>query len=247
MADPALIGYSNLMAGATASPAGASVALIPNTFELYSAANGSFTYEAAGNFTGDYVAIGAHNLGDTGKTIVIGTSNATSGSFSTVYTGSSLTNNNAILAKFTSGSIRRIQITISGGSGNFSIGVVYCGAVLTMENSIYGGHSPATLSAETEFQNNASDSGQWLSRTIVRKGLKANFNFRHITPAFYRTSFQPFVKSARTAPFFVKWRPTGYPLETVMCWTQEDIRPSNMGVRDFMEVSFSADGYGDPQ
>jgi len=247
MSDPAIIAYDNLLVGASADPAGASVALIPNTFEQYAAANGSFIYTAAANFTGNSVAVGAHNLGDTGKTIVIGTSGATTGDFTTVYTGAALTNNNAILATFTTGSIRRIQITISGGTGNFSIGVVYAGAVLTMQQSIYGGHSPVVLSAATEFQNNSSDSGQWLSRTIVRKGLKAQFNFRHLTPSFYRTNFQHFVRIARTRPFFIKWRPVGYPLETALCWTQDDIRPLNMGIKDFMEVSFSADAYGDPQ
>jgi len=246
MPDATIIGYNHLLAGATADPVGAAVALIPSTAESYTDGTATVTFTAAANFTADYIAVGAHNFGTTGKTITIQYSTTTGGSFVNVFSGIP-TSDNAIMQTFASLSIRRVRIVIAGGSGNFRLGVVYSGAYITMEQSIYGGHSPLTLSAQTDYQNNETDTGNWLSRSIVKRGLAGSFEFRHITASWYRSTFHPFVKSARTLPFFIKWRPTGYPLEAALCWTTGDIIPRNMGVRDFMEVTVPVRGYGDVQ
>jgi len=62
---------------------------------------------------------------------------------------------------------------------------------------------------------------------------------------WYRDNFDPFVVAARAAPFFFAWRNHEFPREVGFCWTTDDIRPQNMGVRNLMAVEFNMEGFSD--
>ena len=80
--------------------------------------------------------------------------------------------------------------------------------------------------------------------SVVRKGYQNDYAWRHLNPVWYRENFDPFVKAAVTAPFFIAWRPEGYADEVVYGWTQGDITPDNSGPAGFMGVSMSVTGHG---
>jgi hypothetical protein len=121
------------------------------------------------------------------------------------------------------------------------VSVIYIGEALAMQRPLYGGHSPIDLARNTVIRPNKSERGQWLGRSIIRSGSTGAWSWRHLKPDWYRTYFDPFVESARTQPFFIAWRPETYPV-TAYCWTEGDITPSNMGVKDFMQVTLEAEG-----
>lgn len=123
-----------------------------------------------------------------------------------------------------------------------SIAVVYIGASLAMQRRIYQGHTPLTLSRITETTQNTSETGQYLGRSIIRKGLQTSCEYQHLTADWYRANFDPFVEAAREVPFFYAWRPVQYPNELGFVWTTGDIRPTNTGPRNFMSVSFRVTG-----
>jgi len=68
------------------------------------------------------------------------------------------------------------------------------------------------------------------------------WSWRHLPAAWYRQYFDPFVKAARTQPFFIAWRHDTFPEDVSYCWTHDDIKPSNMGIKNFMQVSVEAEG-----
>jgi hypothetical protein len=125
-----------------------------------------------------------------------------------------------------------------------SVSVIYIGKALAMQRSIYVGHTPITLARQTQYNNNLSENGQFLGRSIVRSGVGTSAAFQHLTADWYRENFDPFVKSARTYPFFFAWRPDTHPDEIGYVWTSADISPQNTGPRDFMSVSFNMTGIG---
>jgi hypothetical protein len=129
-------------------------------------------------------------------------------------------------------------------NGSPKVSVIYIGKALTMQRSIYVGHTPITLSRATEYSNNLSEGGQYLGRSIIRGGVVTGAAYQHLTADWYRANFDPFVKDARTRPFFFAWRPVPYPQEVGFVWTSGDIRPQNTGPRDFMSVSFNMTGIG---
>ena len=116
---------------------------------------------------------------------------------------------------------------------------------LAMQRAIYAGHSPITLSRKTVKRPTKSEFGQWLGSSTIRHGLKTSFEWKNLKAAWYREYFDPFVKSARTKPFFIAWRPSKFPNEIAYAWTSNDIKPSNMGILDYMDVSMSVEGYAD--
>jgi hypothetical protein len=127
------------------------------------------------------------------------------------------------------------------------IGVVYAGKRLEMPSSIYGGHTPDTIGRETDIKTARSVSGNFLGRTVVRRGYEARYEFKHLGAAWYRSHFEPFAKDAITNPFIIAWYPSKYPDEVIYGWVEQDIVGRNMGVRDFMETSFTVKAIGDGQ
>ena len=140
----------------------------------------------------------------------------------------------------TSRSYRYWRVEISSGSAP-DIGVIYFGATMTMENPIYGGHAPVTLSKKTVIRPQKSEGGQWLGRSIIRQAAQTGIKFNNISASFMRSTFEAFMNDAISNPFFFAWRATSYPDEVAYCWTGADIVASNTGQGDKMSVSFNVD------
>lgn len=133
----------------------------------------------------------------------------------------------------------RLRVT---GSVTPRIGVVFFGKTLDMMRPIYGNHSPINLNRVTTLKTSISETGQFLGRTIRRRGVKTSYSWTHLKPDWYRAYFDPFVEHARTKPFFVAWRPARYPTEVGYVWTDSDIAPINSGIAGRMDVSISVLG-----
>lgn len=143
--------------------------------------------------------------------------------------------NKAIMYLFDEIDARYWRMSFSGGIP--SLAVMYVGQVLIMERGVYGGFSPPSLSRSTGYTTNITETGQFAGRSIVKRGFQTSVPWDNLTANWYRANFDPFVESARSYPFFIAWRPDQYPEEIVYAWTNNDIKPSNQGQRDLMEVS----------
>lgn len=264
--DNARIGYQNLInvltnpsASASASSAEggfpADAVQRPDTYEYWKPTSlpawltfdlgASYASSPTGSFV-NYVAIAAHTLGSKSVNVKAQHSpdNNTWIDVSDVATPD---DNSPIMLLFPSKGERYWRLYFDGfGSPTEmpTVGVVHIGAVLAMSRPIYGGISPITLSRETELHRSISRGGQFLGQSIRRVGFSGDFRWRHLSPSWYRANFDPFVEAARTQPFFVAWRPSDYPAEIVYGWTPDDIKPSNMGLHNLMEVGMRVHGYG---
>ena len=128
------------------------------------------------------------------------------------------------------------------------VGVIFIGSRLDMPTSIYGGHSPAALSADAIIEPHYSERGEFLGRSVIRTGETGTYEWKHLDPAWYRANFAPFVRYAMEGrgAFFIKWRPGKYD-ETIYGWSEGRIRPSNMGIGPgLMEVSVNVRGLAQP-
>lgn len=243
----ALIGFNNVLITATISSGttNPNKALTPNTWERWrpTAANLTAKFQMGDVDTDiNYIAIAAHNL--IGETLLLSTA-ATEGGTLTDVESITFTNNDPIMITFDTRTVREVAIQ-STYSVVKEIGVVYAGKTLDMPRAIYGGHSPITLSARTDYQSVESETGQSLGLTIIRQGLETNYSWRFLEPDFYRESFLPFVISARTIPFFIKWRPDFFPDEVAYGRPTGDIIPDNMGGgHKLMSVSFTMRAHAD--
>lgn len=189
----------------------------------------------------DYIAFGAHELGSTGTIVEIESSD--DGVTYTLINDFIAADDKSVMVLFDQISTRFVRVTLTYTTAP-AIGVVYIGKSLVMQRGLYGGHSPATLSRNTEQRPITSHSGQFIGRSIVRRGFSSSASWKNLEAAWYRDNFDPFVVSALRFPFFFAWNPEEFPEEVAMCWSNSNISPTNMGIRDLMEVSIRLEGYG---
>jgi hypothetical protein len=192
----------------------------------------TFTLSAAASI--DYVGIAAHTIGHDGATVLLEYHDGADWvGIKTI----SPADDGQILILFNAVETDRLRLTVTGSSRP-AIGVVYAGTMLVSERMIYQGHTPITLARQTTMRPQRSENGQWLGRSVVRRGAANNISITNLTAAWVRTYLQPFMNSAIRYPFFFAWRGSTFPAEVAYCWTDGDIQPTNSGPRDLMSVSF---------
>jgi hypothetical protein len=190
----------------------------------------------------DYIGIAGHTIGASGAAIAAETSQ--DGTTWTAFAGDIAPGDDtAIMLLDELRSVRYVRLTLTGTTVP-RLAVIYIGEALAMPRMIYGGHTPITLSRETVLHQSLSRGGQFLGQGFRRHGVTGSIAFQNLPASFVRQDFDLFTKSARRFPYFVAWRPSTFPKEVAYVWTDEDIRPSNMGKRDFMQVSWNMKGLG---
>ena len=238
--------YDNLFNNGIVSLPAAQGIANSNTYERWrlTGANQSIIVSANSNKTINAICLGAHNLGAVNGTVTIATSASTSAAFINRATVTPATNN-AIMVLLTSDLVvRRIRLTVNSASAE--IGILYAGLALVMPRPIFGGHAPITLQNKVNYIDSASENGQWLGRTITRRGYATSYTWSFITDAWYRLNFSPFVESTNLYPFFIAWRPDLYPDEVAYAWRTDDVTPTNRGgATRYIDFDLSVLGYSD--
>lgn len=245
----ARIGYQNFATSTNITPSSqlanfpAAAVANPATYDKWQPVSlpATLTIDAGNAVDVDYVGIAAHTIGS--KSCIASISYSFDNSSYTTIGETSPGDDSSIMMLFTKTRARYWRLTISGSAVPV-VGVLYIGKTLEMQRPIYGGHSPINLSRITAVRPNVSESGQWLGSSIERVGLKTSFEWRHLEAQWYRDNFDKFVRTYPQArPFFIAWRPSKFPKEVGYCWATGDIQPQNMGIRDYMSVSMSVEGY----
>lgn len=247
MATPARIGYINYCTDGTASAfseaAGFEADSVLNalTYERWKPTTPSWIIINLGAKKEiNYVAIGAHTLSGIAYSIQY----SSDGSNYITAKNTTATDDNAIFATFALKNVQYIKINVGTTyiNSDTAIGVVYAGTYLEMPIEFTSGMDVPSLSRNTEYRTNKSESGQWLGRSITRQGHKNRFSWDYIPLSTYVTNIEPFSVSAQTNPFFIQWSPDNYPTQALYCWTDTDIKPKLTNTKDFVQFSFDAEG-----
>jgi hypothetical protein len=238
------IGIDNITYGLTPVASSAVVgfpaiaATYPTTYDYWtpSAMPATWAIDAGQSKTCDYVGI----VGDIeGRQIDVETSNDNA---TWTVQSSVIVANRVAMFLFQPVAARYWRVRFTGAAPN--VAVINIGLALAMQRAIYQGHTPLTLSRVSEIISNTSEGGQYLGRSLIRSGTQTDASYQHLKAAWYRQYFDPFVKAARTKPFFFAWRPQTFPSEVGYMWTNGDIAPTNSGPRDYMSVSIQMSGIG---
>lgn len=212
------------------------------TYDLWqpSTMNATVDFDAGSSVDVDYFAIAAHTLGTDSATIDIQHASSGAGPWTTI-DSLTPTDDKPILFLFETVTDRYYRINITGSTAP-SIGVVYFGEALVMERGIFGGYTPIDLATVSTLKPTISQTGQFLGRSVSRKGQQSTAEFKNLSNNFVYTSLQPFIINARKYPYFFAWRPTDKDTGIGYVWTNSDIQPANSGIRDLMDVSIPMEG-----
>lgn len=226
---------------ATSSPETSTAISTPSTWERWHPISGGaqeITITFTENKTVNYIGLAGYDLA--GATIAIQSSAGLTSSFSAIET---LTDFDApsrmvLLDEFTA---RRVKLIVTR-TEPISLGVVYLGEALALQRATRGGVTPAPLNQMTGYNTEFSAAGQILGRVINSEGVETKVSLRNLTDDWYRSDFQPFVKAAKTTPFFYLWNPRDYPSDCIYGVSSKDIAPTLQGGKKFMDVSFNIEG-----
>lgn len=187
-----------------------------------------------------YVAITGHNFAEASGNVTI---TLTVGG-QQVFSGAVNKNSSALYFEVNNITASAVVIQFSGFV--VEIGSVFIGQSLIMQRPIYGGHSPVDLSRITDRTVNLSETGELLGGYVRNVGLQTQFNWQNLEADWYRANFDTFaqyIARSSAAAFVIAWRPGDAPDAVAYAWALGNPQPSNMGVRDLMEVTLSVRGH----
>lgn len=242
-----LIGYktiitpTNITASTQAADFPASTLANPLTYDKYrgEATSVTLVIDAGSDVACDYFGMALPNFssamleyGDDGI------------SWTSIVTTFSVADDSTIIKPFDLTTARYWRFTLEKATADIELSVLYLGQSLRMERCIMQSYAPLPLNRVTEYTSNQSESGQFLGASIVRDGYESSVTFTLITAPWGRGEFQPFVRAARTRPYFFLWNPDRYPNEAAYVKTDEDIGLSYTGNRSYMTASWNMKGLG---
>ena len=179
------------------------------------------------------VAIDTHTLGTSGATVTV--QEWTGSAWADVVAGTPA-DDEPIAFLFARRSTDRIRISFTGPTVP-SVAVIHCSDALELPQRVYGGApTPIDLALQTEFETNQTAQGQYTGRSISRVKNKNRFQIAHLRETYVRGTLFPFIKDARTYPYFLLERPYTRPTALSYRWMDGDIVPERMGILDMMRV-----------
>lgn len=172
-------------------------------------------------------AIAAHTLYYKNIAIQSSTDNATW----TTHHSISPTDNSPIIVMFATVSARYWRLSITAGTNATygatipSVGVVFFGSYLQMQQRIEVGISPISLSRKTTYSGNTSEGGNWLGRSVKRAGKVGQIPLKMMPRDWYQSTLDPALQRMRYKPFFFASCPKAMPWDVSYCWLTDDPKP----------------------
>jgi hypothetical protein len=189
----------------------------------------------------DYIAIARHNLGSAQIPVSVEYLSSPE-TWVELIAPVLLPNDGPALFRFPPQALEAIRLRLQPGSAAPTIAVVYTGALLVLQRRIYVGHTPMPYGRQAKITNARSESGNFLGRIVLNETTRTKFDLQNLTPDWYRTVLDPFVRASKDTPFFFAWRPQSYPREVGYGWLTNDPQPSNQRLNGMMGISFELDG-----
>lgn len=190
----------------------------------------------------DYWAAASHTLGTNGGSIKLqysatGAFGGEEVDFKTAFSPSDNTTmmqyvTTPVLAQFW-----RFQITSSPSS---FFGVLSLGNALEFVRAVRVGFALPREARMNKIMNNKSEGGEFLGRSVIRKGFKSNFKIELQTLAYARGVWHDFVDHAELKPFFFSWN-TDYD-DAVYAWMDKDVSPTTFDRNNTVQMGLNLKG-----
>lgn len=114
--------------------------------------------------------------------------------------------------------------------------VVKFGKALQMPRPLFQGHTPFGFERNTEMRSLESETGEFLGATVQRRFVLTSYAWQNLDPTWIRANFFDLQAALEEEPFFIAWRPNGYP-EVGFCRAQQSPKATNTGPRDLMDLT----------
>lgn len=189
----------------------------------------------------DYIAVARHNFGSgqvqvTVQGLPFGGNPAVDGDWDELVAANLLANDWPALWRFEPGEYIGVRLKLEPGSVEPQAAVLYCGKLLVFERGVQAGHTPLPYARRRTVISPRSQSGEYLGRVISGGGLQSSVSIIKLSPAWYRSTLDPFFEVAMEQPFFWGWRPETYPDEMGYAWLTGDPVPNPSDLVGYIDV-----------
>jgi hypothetical protein len=174
-------------------------------------------------------ALFKHNLGDIGGTVKL--QHSDDGVIFTDVAGSEKTpaNNKCIFFVFPTEAhpVWRLVFTGIESMETLIVGQLFIGPTLQVFGGPETGWTPPNLAFNDQFINSRADGGDFLGRSLIRKGNKTSFNVSAVAADWIRQFWEPFLNVAQLQPFYYAWNTVAFEDEVAYCYTEDNVaKPS---------------------
>jgi len=188
----------------------------------------------------DYLGIAGHNFGS--AEIAVTLEQFVGGDWIELMPEQMPADDSPLLYRFSLESRAQVRIGLASGNAPARASVVNIGPLLISQRRLYVGHAPLKMSVTTDVISGMSEASDFLGRVVTGEYVGTSIDFKNLTPDWYRTNFDPFVRAAKTTPFFFAWRPQQYPDEVGYCWLTNNPKPVNQRNNGMMTVQLQVNG-----
>jgi len=170
-------------------------------------------------------AIHKHNLADLGITVEL-QSSPDAAVWTTILGSDQMPSNNKTLffvaADASSERFWRLRFTGHTG-GTLRIAQLFIGPVFQVHQPPGMGWTPPNLALNNDYIQSRADGGDFLGRSLIRRGGKTNFTMTPVPETFVRNVWLPFMLEAEQHPFYYSWNAQGFPGEVAYCYVEGKI------------------------
>tara|TARA_R110000851_G_scaffold149524_2_gene290083 strand:+ start:2643 stop:3419 length:777 start_codon:yes stop_codon:yes gene_type:complete len=132
---------------------------------------------------------------------------------------------------------RKIRIIITVGTGALLIRQLVAGSSMVAEQGQYQSATSPRLLGGVKVTNTISANGSILGRSIKRVERMGKLELEYLSPAWVRSTWEPFAAHAARYPFIYAWNTRDYPTEIAFSACEGIETPKHMGKGDKMSAS----------
>lgn len=202
-------------------------------------------------FTGsdivDYIAIARHNFGSgevqvTVQGLPVGGNAAVDADWDELVPAVFLANDRPTLWRFEPAALIGLRLKLEPGSVEPQAAILYCGRLLVFERGVQAGHTPIPYARQRNVISPRSQSGEYLGRVVLGGGLGSAVSIIKLSPAWYRSTLDPFFEVAAETPFFWAWSPESYPDEVGYVWLSNQPVPTPSDLVGYIDIQMQLEG-----
>lgn len=117
----------------------------------------------------------------------------------------------------------RLHITGVAANATMQIGQAFLGDALQMFNPPEPGFTPPELALNSKYISSRADGGDFLGRSLIRRGSKMSFNNSIVHKDWIRANWVDVMRQIEKTPFYYAWDSTNYPAEVAYCYVDKKI------------------------
>jgi len=117
----------------------------------------------------------------------------------------------------------RLNFTGLVAGDTLIIGQTFISNSLRLFSPPEAGFTPPELALNNQFISSRADGGDFLGRTLIRRGSKMSFNNSIVSKAWIRDNWQTVMRAIEKTPFYYAWDSLNFPTEVAYCYVDKKI------------------------